>query len=137
MSKQNKPWVSASDIGRAEYCSHYLEHKYKGSKVSLSAQTARAKGNTSHEAFNRQAEDKRCFIASHLYGPEDRRTIQLRRYRDQTLRKYFAGRVFIAVYYKLSPTLVTISRKLPVLDELLMKVVNKLLRILDKEHHNV
>ena len=137
MSKDNKPWVSASDIGRAEYCPHYLEHKFKGSNVSLAAQGARKKGDSSHNAFNRQAEDKRCFIASHLFGADDRRTIRLRRYRDQSLKTHFAGRIFIAIYYKLSPVLVTISRKIPVLDRLLMTVVNRLLRIIDKEYRDV
>ena len=50
-----------------------------------------------------------CYIATCVYGSYDCPEVwTLRRFRDQMLRHSFAGRVFIKVYYALSPILVNI-----------------------------
>ena len=74
MSKKSD-WVSASDVGRAEFCPKYLELKYSGAAVSETEEKARARGDAAHEQFNNEIKstDSRCFIASHLYGINDPR----------------------------------------------------------------
>jgi hypothetical protein len=48
-----------------------------------------------------------CYIATAVYGSYDCPQVwTLRRYRDYTLKKTWCGRLFIRVYYKVSPTLV-------------------------------
>lgn len=50
-----------------------------------------------------------CYIATCVYGSYDCPEVwTLRRYRDQVLRHSFVGRLFIKVYYALSPILVNI-----------------------------
>ncbi|WP_152456524.1 CFI-box-CTERM domain-containing protein [Microbulbifer sp. THAF38] len=120
-----KKWVSASDVGRASYCPHYLELKEKGAKPSQQSLEARAKGETSHEALNRQAEDQRCFVATHLYGINHPNTCLLRVYRDQQLASHFRGRVFIRIYYALSPLLVIASRKFPMFSRVMRYFVDR------------
>lgn len=124
-SAKNK-WVSASDVGRASYCPHYLELKNRGTKPSEKSVAARAKGEINHEALNRQAEDRRCFIATHLYGIDDQKTDLLRSYRDQKLALHFPGKLFIQIYYALSPSLISLSRQTPALDRLLRYVVDRI-----------
>ncbi len=53
-----------------------------------------------------------CYIATCVYGSYDCAEVWvLRRYRDDTLAKSTLGRVFIRVYYAISPTLVRIFGK--------------------------
>ena len=130
-------WVSASDVGRAAYCPHYLELKKRGAKPSKQAIAARAQGEVSHDALKRQAEDKRCFIASHLYGIDGARKNLLRNYRDEKLANKYLGDVFIQTYYVLSPVLVFISRRLPFLDKILKKIVDHIVsRLQELNNHD-
>ena len=125
-------WVSASDVGRAAYCPHYLELKKQGAKPSKQAIAARAQGNASHNALNRQAEDGRCFIASHLYGIDDDRTSLLRSYRDEKLVNSYLGNLFIRIYYVFSPGLVSICRRVPFLNNILKYIVDYLVSRLQR-----
>lgn len=53
-----------------------------------------------------------CYVATCVYGSYDCPEVWvLRRYRDNTLGNNFLGRVFIKVYYALSPTLVKLFGK--------------------------
>lgn len=50
---------------------------------------------------------KACYVATAVYGSYDCPQVwTLRRFRDDTLRKTWYGRLFIRVYYAISPTLV-------------------------------
>jgi hypothetical protein len=119
-----KIWVSASDVGRAAYCPHYLELKNRGVKASRQAEASRARGNARHDELNRIAQDKRCYIASYLYGISDERTDDLRSFRDNTLLRHRPGNVLVNIYYCLSPTLVTISSRCPAAERCLRYIVN-------------
>lgn len=131
-SRKSK-WVSASDVGRASYCPHYLDLKEKGIKPSQQSLAARAKGEVSHEALNRQAEDSRCFVATHLYGIDHPNTCLLRKYRDQKLASHTTGRVLISVYYAISPYLVIAARKLPLISRFMRYFVDcKISRIQER-----
>ena len=53
------------------------------------------------------AKKKGCYIATAVYGSYDCPEVwTLRRYRDTVLAKTAAGRLFVKVYYFISPTLV-------------------------------
>lgn len=131
-------WISASDIGRAAYCPKYLEHKYSGAEVSESAVKARAQGDVEHEKFNNQIKsqtsDSRCFIASHVYGVQDPRTEQLRQFRDEVLMPHWLGRVFVQVYYALSPSFVSLCRRYALLDSIARRGVAWALRATRKKN---
>lgn len=50
-----------------------------------------------------------CYVATAVYGSYDCPEVwTLRRFRDYTLSKYKAGRVFIKTYYAVSPTIVSV-----------------------------
>lgn len=45
-----------------------------------------------------------CFIATAAYGTETHPRIDiLREFRDQKMKKYYAGRILVRIYYRLSP----------------------------------
>ena len=134
--RARKVWVSASDVGRAAFCPHYLELKNKGVKASRQAESARARGDASHDKLNRMAQDKRCYIASHLYGIDDSRTEALRSFRDKNLLSHRPGRVLVNLYYRLSPTLVTISSRIPAADHCLRFIVNGIVKHLREDTKN-
>lgn len=131
-----KVWVSASDVGRAAFCPHYLELKKRGVKASRQAEESRARGNASHDELNRMAQDKRCYIASHLYGIDDSRTEALRSFRDSNLLRYRPGRALVNIYYSLSPTLVTISSYSPAAERCLRYMVNSIVKRILKDNKN-
>ena len=134
-SRKSK-WVSASDVGRASYCPHYLELKEKRTKPSQESIEARAKGEVSHEELNLQAEDRRCFVATHLYGSDHPNTCLLREYRDQRLASHTTGRVFITVYYAISPYLVIAARKLPLISRFMRYFVDWNIRRIQERYGN-
>lgn len=45
-----------------------------------------------------------CFIATAIYGPTHRKTMQLRQWRDRVLRPHRFGRISIGLYYRFSPS---------------------------------
>lgn len=52
-----------------------------------------------------KSSDRRCYVATAIFGNTSPETTVLRKWRDEKLSQYYAGRVFIRVYYKLSPFL--------------------------------
>lgn len=135
--RSNTRMVSASSIGMAAKCGHYLELQHKGTNPSESAIKARVKGDAAHERMNHTVEDKRCYVASYLYGENHQVTHCLRRYRDSVLLKSTLGRLFVSIYYRISPTLVFISTRLSILDYLLSSLVSKvILMILSRKISN-
>lgn len=135
-NKKNSNWVSASDVGRAAYCPHYLELRDKGTKVSKSSERARVRGDVAHDEFNKLAEDKRCYVASHLYGIDDERTETLRRFRDDNLVNLpgNTGKILISVYYRLSPVFIQAARALPGVDLCLRKTVDHIVRMIKRRN---
>lgn len=47
--------------------------------------------------------DRRCFIASTVYGQDARETDILRAWRDRVLMRSMFGRLAVTIYYRLSP----------------------------------
>jgi hypothetical protein len=68
-----------------------------------------------------------CFIATAVYGnyhaPE---VIALRRFRDESLQPFFAGRVFIAAYYWASPPIAKYISHKPLLASAIRPLLNAL-----------
>jgi len=136
--QQKSNWVSASEVGRAAFCPHYLVLKYRNCTVSHKAKHAQHIGNMGHSQLNKLAkQDKRCFIASHVYGIDDPRTDYLRIWRDRVLLKTIYGQLFITTYYFISPYLVLMCKKYTVLNRFMLSLVNTVIKIVKaREKHN-
>jgi hypothetical protein len=109
--------VSATELAKMGKCERqvYLDYHY-GEDTSLTAEFIK-RGNHEHEEFNRQlsGKDKRCFIATAVFGMDAIETNILRQFRDEHLMPYTYGRVFISLYYNISPYIVIVIEKYPAL----------------------
>tara|TARA_B100002049_G_scaffold229110_1_gene204324 strand:+ start:68199 stop:68588 length:390 start_codon:yes stop_codon:yes gene_type:complete len=118
------PYVSASEVAEASYCSYRLQNRLNKVPVSKRALKSAIRGNKKHDYQNRIGKDRRCFVATYAYGVDDYRTQQLRIFRDQVLACSLLGRCLIAAYYIVSPHLVLVARKFPLVDRILRKCLN-------------
>lgn len=72
-----------------------------------------------------------CYIATMAYGSyEHPQVLELRKFRDEILRKTFAGRFFIKTYYFISPKLVDILKNKKTINNLIRKGLNQFIKIL-------
>ncbi len=72
---------------------------------------------------------KGCYIATYVYGDYDAPEVQiLRFYRDNILSKSLSGRIFIQLYYWLSPKLITLFYANRIFKYLATAIVNLALR---------
>ena len=73
-----------------------------------------------------------CYIATHIYGsynsPE---VIKLRNFRDNTLAKNILGRLFIQLYYLISPSLVKLLKGKNTMNNIIRLILDKLLYRID------
>lgn len=56
-----------------------------------------------------------CFIATAIFGPTAEETNILRSWRDKSLNTTLIGRLVVKVYYIISPTIVKILERYPIL----------------------
>lgn len=71
---------------------------------------------------------KKCFIASAVYGPESWQVENLRFYRDRKLLSTTAGRLMVALYYRLSPPLADIIGRRQTLQRYVRKALDQLIK---------
>jgi hypothetical protein len=70
-----------------------------------------------------------CYIATMAYGDYDHpQVLELRRFRDETLDNSFLGREFIKLYYWLSPKLVKILKGNIIINTLIRKILNQVIK---------
>lgn len=110
-----KKWVSASEIGRAQFCAHAMSLEKNNAKPTKEAILMRERGNASHDEIgheiDRATRDSRCYIASCVYGFEHENTNALRAWRDSVLMTCAIGRVAVKAYYLTSPVAVRVIGK--------------------------
>lgn len=74
-----------------------------------------------------------CYIATMVYGSyEHPQVLELRKFRDEILKKNLVGRVFIKAYYLISPKLTEILQNKRVINNLISKSINLLIKIIKK-----
>jgi hypothetical protein len=122
-------YLPATKLAAMGHCeTKILLEKKLGDRATPEQAVARKEGSAMHTRFDRvvrvahnrplaQARDKRCFVATCVYGAEDARTEQLREYRDRVLAHVFAGRALISIYYVVSPWIVRLLERCPGMKE--------------------
>lgn len=121
MKKSTIHYHSISDIVAAVYCEQKLVFDRELGDASPEHIRMRAEeGIIEHRRFEREGQirvlldkpgktiDKRCFVASCLYGIDAPETIVLRKWRDDKLLQSGTGRWLVRSYYRISPRLVTL-----------------------------
>lgn len=106
MQKKNN---SITDIVKTVYCEQkFVFDRTYGDKTPEPIKQLAEEGIRQHTRFEKQgklAVDRRCFIATAVYGAEAEETNYLRQWRDDVLLKTGLGRLFVVFYYYLSPKL--------------------------------
>lgn len=102
------------------------EAKQRGNELHRKAEAAGSGQYTRHSSGRMQ--DRRCFIATSVYGADAEETQKLRDWRDDTLEPHTWGRVLIKTYYKVSPYVLKVIEPRPRLAKLIRRVLDQLVR---------
>jgi len=104
--------VSAKDLAEMGFCEKrvLLSHLH-GQRVTLAQRQSVERGRRAHEKYYREGlaaaaapePDRRCFVATCLYGDAAWQTEILRRYRDEVLLRHQLGRWIVDAYKLLAP----------------------------------
>lgn len=114
-------FVRRSLLGNRDYYTYnYPQYFFENSAVAAERVRERIIATIAEQSLRREREneDKKsskshkkssegCYIATAVYGSYDSPQVRvLRKYRDDVLKQTVFGRLFIKIYYALSPTLV-------------------------------
>lgn len=102
MSRPN-PRVAVTDVVRITRCEQQtlLDGRF-GETRDVETEQRRREGIRAHARFEHQ-NDRRCYVATAVFGPHAPETIRLRRWRDEVLAPRPWGRALIRAYYRVSP----------------------------------
>lgn len=123
--------VSATELAEMGFCEKrvQLAHLY-GDQATPEQRKAKARGLAAHEQYlaegRASARDRRCFVASCVYGPTAPETQLLRVYRDEVLLRRRWGRCLVVIYYRIGPLACHVLERSPVAAEVMRKVLNVL-----------
>lgn len=138
--KRHQESVSATALGRMMVCERQmLLDAKRGQKISRERAVAIERGNRVHEAVYQRGhqpvssaaggKDRRCFVASAVYGPDAGETEALRSFRDRVLMGSAIGRVFVGVYYRVSPWVAQKLEGRPALSAGVRQILNVFVRV--------
>lgn len=113
LKRPTKP-LSITEIVSVAYCEQKVIFDIeRGRSETREVRLKREDGISRHKRFEaegRRSQDRRCFIATAIYGSDAFETDFLRGWRDRVLLPTRFGRIFVRFYYFVSP------RLLPMLD---------------------
>lgn len=121
MSKRRKgpgDEVSATELAEMGFCEKRVQLAYiYGEQATPEQRQAMARGQEAHQRYLEEGlaatSDRRCFVATFVFGPEARETQVLRAYRDTVLLHRRWGRALVAAYYRVAPTGCCIMERSP------------------------
>lgn len=122
--------IPISELGEVGICERrvYLRAKY-GKRTNAQREQRLERGTAIHQAAYEQkrpdemAQDKRCFIATAVYGDAAWETSHLRDWRDDVLLRSCAGRAAVGLYYKVSPAVARACDRSPMFAEIMRTLV--------------
>ena len=111
---KHRPRVGVTEMTSLLFCETQTALRFKhGKRVSPASTRASARGDREHERHDRNVRryhrrpmaksDRRCFIATAVYGSDSWQVDVLRGYRDSVLLGNRYGCWVVRMYYRLSP----------------------------------
>ena len=130
--RSHKDRIAITDVVAIVYCERQavLDRKI-GRRRNADVETMAADGQRQHKTFEqigRREQDRRCFVATAIYGADAPETQALRAWRDRRLMPSAAGRALVAIYYRLSPLALTYIAPLPGARTLIRRLLNSFCR---------
>ena len=106
------------------YCETQTVLRFKhGKRVSVANARASARGDRAHDQQDhdarryhrqpREVSDRRCFVATAVYGGDSWQVDCLRQFRDRVLLPRRWGRVMVGGYYRISPAVAQLMDRWP------------------------
>ena len=101
--------VSATELAEMGFCEKRVQLAYMyGEQATPEQRKAMARGQGAHKRYLEEGlaatADRRCFVATFVFGPDAQETQVLRAYRDAVLLRQRWGRALVAAYYRVAPT---------------------------------
>lgn len=119
---QDEQLVSAKELAEMGFCEKrvLLAHLH-GQRLTLAQRRSVERGRQAHDQYYREGlavasstgADRRCFVATYLYGDAAWQTETLRRFRDEVLLRSELGRRIVEAYYALAPSMCRLLARLP------------------------
>lgn len=111
MSKRRKGLrdeVSATELAEMGFCEKRVQLAYMfGEQATPEQRKARVRGQEAHQRYLEEGlaatADRRCFVATFIFGPDAQETQVLRAYRDAVLLRQRWGKALVAAYYRVAP----------------------------------
>lgn len=113
--------VSAKELAEMGFCEKrvLLSHLH-GQRLTPEQERSAKRGRLAHDRYYREGlaaasaagDDRRCFVATCLFGDEAWQVSALRCYRDDVLLRRQVGRWIVAAYYQVSPVACTVLTRL-------------------------
>lgn len=122
--RSEQDYLPATALASLGFCEVKIlnEGRYGRQSTAEQAESAKA-GIQEHDRFHqvvselhnqpKPPQDRRCFIATAMWGADDPRTQQLRDWRDRVLLTHRFGRCAAGVYYAINPSLVRLIERWP------------------------
>lgn len=138
--KQTPKHLTVTEIVSAVYCEQKMICDIeRGRSETREVRAKREDGISRHKRFEaegrrsqgRRTQDRRCFIATAVYGPDAFETDFLRGWRDSVLLPTRFGRIFVRIYYLVSPRLVPMLERHTRLASAVRTVLGRLVRLLE------
>jgi tetratricopeptide (TPR) repeat protein len=134
----SKLYSSFGDENKAMLCSGYRElfsnpneNDREFKEIVNSLRGNDSKKQNFHSSAKKDQEG--CFIATAAYGDYDNSYVLIfRNYRDDVLKKRYLGRIFISLYYKISPPIAVLIKRSEILKKITRKILLPLSSILNK-----
>ncbi len=108
--KRHPRSVSATTLAQTLVCERQVVFDAKhGQIIGFARKAAIARGNRVHDLVYRRGHqpvgqgDRRCFIATAIYGQEAPETHLLRAFRDRVLMPRTLSRLLVKAYYRVPP----------------------------------
>jgi len=109
--------VTATELAEMGFCEMrvLLAHLH-GEHTTTEQRKARARGLSAHQQYYEEGKasgDRRCFIATCVFGPDAAETQVLRAYRDAVLLPRPWGRWLVQIYYRTAPAVCSFLDRSP------------------------
>jgi len=116
--KSRQGTVSASELAEMGFCEkRVLLAHLQGNQQTPAQREARARGDAAHLQYFDEGvasvADRRCFVATCVFGADAPETRVLRAYRDAVLSRRRLGRCMVKAYYQLSPGACRLLERFP------------------------
>lgn len=149
MRKGNRRVVSATELAEMGFCEQKIRLKAQyGDRDTRESAQLRSQGKQNHLTHHHTTlhhhnrpdrdhlpvSDRRCFIASAVYGMDDPRTNELRKFRDERLLTFSSGRIAVLLYYRFSPVLAGLAQRHPGVRKVAIVVLDHVRRRIASNH---